>query len=57
MLSRRQNTKTATKRRPYSSPDSKMAHYESLKASLTATVTTSAEYQAACVKAARLAGV
>jgi len=33
------------------------ALYESLKAEFTATATTSAEYEAACRKAAKLAGV
>lgn len=56
MLSR-QNPKTATKRRPPDSHDARFAHYENIKASLTATATTAAEYQAACIKAARLAGV
>jgi len=56
MLSRRQHPMPATKRRP-TSPDAKFAHYELLKADLTATATTSAEYSAACIKAARLAGV
>jgi len=57
MLTRRQNPKTATKRRPYTSSDLKMAYYESLKASLTATAKTSAEYSAACQRAAKMAGV
>ena len=57
MLSRRQYHKPTTKRRPSASPDARFAHYEHLKASLTATALTAAEYAAACIKAARLAGV
>ena len=57
MLSRRQYHRPATKRRPPTSPDAKIAHYEWLKSSFTAGATTSVEYAAACRRAAKLAGV
>ncbi|UCV01746.1 hypothetical protein [Dechloromonas denitrificans] len=54
--------KTRNRRSPRPKPkrrccENGFALYESLKASLTATATTSAEYEAACRQAAKLAGV
>lgn len=49
--------KTARTRAQRSAPRGDFARYEALKASFTATATTSSEYEAACRLAARIAGV